>query len=37
MITADEFANAWALGMMGALVLFIVLRIGLWVYNKLNH
>jgi hypothetical protein len=35
MITADEFANAWALGMMGALVLFIVLRIGLWIYKKL--
>ena len=35
MITADEFANAWALGMMGALVLFIVLRIVLWIYKKL--
>jgi len=34
MITADQFATAWAIGMMLAVAFFLIGGIALWIYRK---
>jgi len=34
MITADEFANAWAAGMLLAVIIFVVLLIINWICRR---
>jgi uncharacterized membrane protein YdbT with pleckstrin-like domain len=34
MITADEFANAWATGMLLAVIIFVVLLIINWICRR---
>lgn len=36
MITVDQFINAWAVGTIMAVVLFVIFVIALWIYRKIT-
>ena len=36
MITADQFIDAWTVGTIMAVVLFVIFIIALWIYRKIT-